>query len=120
MDNLALLLDKASFIRNREVPLTKNWVNLAEYFEVCEEVKLRCQQSSPNSPAKNLFEFLRTISISVKKVTDCLREIGRTDLANMMETLCLPGRSVIGFIAVESLRVPINISIVFVNCKLVL
>lgn len=95
MDKLALLLDKACFYNDQEVPMKKNWVNLAEYFEVKEEVRMRFQQSRQNSPAKNLFTFLRTSqeSFPVKRVIDCLGNIGRRDLANMLEILCLPGGS---------------------------
>lgn len=96
MDILALLLDKACFKHNQEVPLEKNWVNLAEYFNVPEDVRLQCQRSSQNSPSKNMFTFLTTSqeSFSAKRVMEILAEIRRRGLAdklaNKLGQLCLP------------------------------
>ena len=95
MDALALLLDKGHYCGNLEVPVKKNWVNLAEYFEVPEDERLRCQRCSQNSPSKNMFIFLKTSreSLPLTKVRDCLSQVGRADLAIILEPHVASGES---------------------------
>ena len=93
MDKLACLLDQPIRHGSQEVPTTKYWLHLAEEFKVSNEVKIRCQLNSENSPSKNMFDFqeARDPQFKVQVLKEGLQSINRNDLVKKLEKCSLPG-----------------------------
>ena len=93
MDELACRLDQPIRHGNRNLPTTQYWLHLAEEFKVSDEVKIRCQHNSENSPSKNMFEFLEGGDpyFTIQKLKDGLQSIERNDLVKKFEQCSLSG-----------------------------
>ena len=96
MDELACRLDQPTYHGKRELPLTQYWVHLAEKFQVPEDVVIRCQHNSENSPTRSMLEFLegRDPHFKVQCLKNELCEIDRNDLVEKLEKCSLQGKVV--------------------------
>lgn len=96
MDELACRLDQPTCHGKRELPLTQYWVHLAGEFNVPEDVFMRCQHNSENSPTRSMLEFLegRDPHFKVQYLKNELGEIDRNDLVEKLVKCSLQGEVV--------------------------
>ena len=92
MDRMCLLLDRSvsPSVRVAAAPIRQRWENLADEFEVLEDIKRRCENYTVNlSPSEAMFEYLRTTrgSLKIETIKEYLRsrELGRKDVIEELE-----------------------------------